>query len=245
MAPVSVPPESPQLAALLPAATQLFREKDSYAVIELLEQQEPRLAAAAYAQLQLNFYWQHKDLPAVIAISRAGIQFALSAATRAGTPAEAQALRGQAKALAYNLASFTWPGWGEEGVAISQSLMRIGHDAARLNLRLTGELKRPDDAWARALWTFGAHELSAGRYPSAREAFARGHSHAAKSPDKALALLLEGYVALVDALTNPDPGARTSFDKILKALEADAGGDGRDYASQLSVAFAIFRHLRG
>ncbi len=238
-------PESPQLAALLPAATQLLRERDSYALVEMLEKQEPRLAAAAYAQLQLNFYWQQKDIATVIAISRAGIQHSLGGAARAETPAEAAILRGQAKALAYNLASFTWPGWGEEGIALSQSAMRIGHDAARLNLRLATELKRPDDAMARAWWTFGAHELSAGRYEPAREAFVKGHAHAVKSPDKALALLLEGYTAMVDALVKTDPAARAPFDKVITALQADKEGDGRDYATQLVEAFAIFRHLRG
>jgi len=238
-------PESPQLAALLPAATKLLREQDSYALVEMLEKQEPRLAAAAYAQLQLNFYWQQKDLAAVIAISRAGIQHALGAAARAPNPADAAALRGQAKALAYNLASFTWPGWGEEGVAISQSAMRIGYDAARLNLRLAAELKRSEDALARAWWTFGAHELSAGLYGPAREAFVQGHAHAVKSPDKALVLLLEGYTAMVDALVKPEPAARVAFDKVITALQADKEGDGRDYASQLTEAFAIFRHLRG
>lgn len=237
--------ESARLTALLPIATRVFREKDTYALVELLEKEDPRTAAAAYSQLQLNFYWQQKNLTAVIAISRAGIQHSLGSAIRAKTPGEREALRGSAKALAYNLASFTWPGWGEEGVAISQSAMRVGYDAARLNLRLAEELKRPEDAQARAWWTLGAHELSAGEYAAAREAFAKGQAHASRSPDKSLTRLLQGYILLVDALTKSDPAARPAFDKVVAALESEDSADGKDYASQLSVAFAIFRHLRG
>src|SRR5471032_652527 len=94
---------------------QLLRERDSSAAIEFaFANADPLAAVAALDELMRDLYWKQKDLAGAVAIGRAAAHHALtSAAAFASTnPDPAIQLRGKAKGFYYNLASFTWRGWG-------------------------------------------------------------------------------------------------------------------------------------
>ena len=119
--------------------------EDSYAAVELLCREGDGLGAAkTFSEAANHFYWKEKDLVSSVAMGRAGVQHALSAAACCdpGDLPLAFELRGQAKAMAYNIASFTWSGWDEPGIVIGPSDLATGLDAARTNLRLGTELKK-------------------------------------------------------------------------------------------------------
>ena len=104
---------------------------------------DPEVGAAGYRQAVRDAYWEAKDLGAVTSYASAGYAHCLSAAVAAEEEA-AHRLRSEAKALMYDLASFTWPGWGEPGVEVLERDLRIGFDAAITNLRLARDLDKGD-----------------------------------------------------------------------------------------------------
>ena len=230
------PPTVDDLVAL---ATETLSRTDRYAVIELLVSHDPQLAAQVYQKLQIDAYWKQKNLPATIAVSQAGIHHCLNEAGKAADAGVARNLRGIAKALAFNLASFTWPGWNEEGIPITPSDLAIGLEAARLNVRLAQELDRPDKAKANALWTLGAQQLAAGNYDLAGDTFVLAKSHAVRAQEKTMAQMLEGYLLMAQFLAQPG-GDRTRFNGVVDALRNDGTEDGKGFAEQLSVAMKVF-----
>ena len=195
--------------ATLEEITNWLRTADSYAAIEALSRQpDPRETAKSFADAAAHFYWKGKDLAASVALGRAGAQYALSSAERlaASDPALAAELRGQAKAMTFNLASFTWPGWDEPGIPITPADMSVGLDAAKANLRLARELKRGPLPLSRAHWMLAGHWLAVAQYGPAREQFqsaGREASAAASEPDR---LLAEGF-ELLTAHLSADGGA--------------------------------------
>jgi hypothetical protein len=151
------------------------------------------------------------------------------------------ALRGSAKHLAYNLASFTWPGWNQEGITITVSDLVVGLEAARLNFRLAEELARPDKAKANALWMLGAQQLAAEDFQTAAQTFLRGKSHAHQANETSIERMLHGYAMLARLLAEPTNGvAHTNFQDALTSLKADGSSDAVEYANQLTVALAVF-----
>ena len=94
----------------------------------------------------------------MIALARAGIHRALFEADRVPTadPDAAEALRGQAKTIAYDLGANLWPGWQDEGIVLTPADLTTGLEAARLNLRLAEQLGRPALPRCNAHWLLGA-----------------------------------------------------------------------------------------
>src|SRR5688500_2666906 len=149
-----------------PAIAHLIESADSFALIEHVHRTglDPHAIAETYGDIADDLYWERKDLGAAIAVLRAGIQHALVEGQRllVEHPATGNRVRGKAKTLAFSLASFTWNGWGEEGIVITSADLRIGRDAARLHARLVKELGRGAKVVANGEWMLGAHALSAG-----------------------------------------------------------------------------------
>jgi hypothetical protein len=228
--------------------TQSLKETDSFAVTESLSRQSDALATAkSFAGAANHCYWKAKDLAASIALGRAGVQFALAAAERSVTPDPALAaeLRGQAKAMAYNLASFTWPGWDEPGITITRSDLAVGLDAAKADLRLGRELSRGPLPMSRAHWMLAAHQLAAAAYDSARVQFRLAARDAAAAGAEADRLLCQGFEALTArlALTDaPDERAdaalRSRLDDVLTRLRPLENGE--MFVQQIQTAARVF-----
>ena len=173
-----------------------------------------------------------KDIPAVILIARMGIQHGLTAAVIETDPVRNAALRSAAKALAYDLASFTWPGWDEPGVALGPNDLRIGLDAARTNLRLAIELEKGLLPLSRAHWLLGAHLLSALDTASSLPHFEEAASAAAAADSPAEALLARGFAALAS-------GPEAGLQDVLTRLRALPDGD--SFAAQIETARRVLR----
>jgi hypothetical protein len=221
-------------------ARKIIAGGDSMLVIERVEKKgEPIAIAAAYLKLANDLYWKSKDLPASVAVSRAGIHFSLSAAVRDGANEEVrEKLRGNAKAMAFNLGSFTWPGWDEKGIVITPADLWIGYDAARLNLRLAEELKKPPKTLASAQWLLGAQALARKSYDEAMGCFAMFAELADTEPDRLVAV---GYASLAHLMANREVDRHaTVFQQSVKLLAASPLADGPFFAQQLQVAHRVF-----
>ncbi|HLV79736.1 MAG TPA: hypothetical protein VKT32_05615 [Chthonomonadaceae bacterium] len=223
-------------------ALDIYHAQDSCAAIAFLGRQpDPLEAARAYADLVSALYWQEKDLYGVIVMARAGIQHGLLAAAALETEdaSLAETLRGIAKGLAYDLGSFTWPGWDEPGIAIAPAHLIFGLEAAKVNLRLARELNKGDLPVARACWLLGAHHLAAGDSEAARRLFAEATDHARAAGAEEEALLGAGYQALAATLASPtDPAGPDALASILAQLAATEPGKG--FAAQLKTAQRVF-----
>jgi hypothetical protein len=233
--------QSPTPDELKARAIEAIEKGDRFSAVELLNQYDPQLATDVYFKLQSEFYWKRRDVSLMLAISQAGIQHGLTAAGRAGEADVALALRSKAKALAYNLASFTWPGWDEKGISLDRSDLAAGMDAARLNLRLAEELDKPEKAKANAWWAVGAHFLAVADYDNAGDAFIRAAAHAANA-EATLNRAMEAYVNLAKSLAAPeDDAVREKFYGAVAALKQSDGEDAAAFAEQVLGALRVFQ----
>lgn len=168
-------------------------------------------------------YWKARDLPA----SRTLLERGIAKAKEEGDP-------GEEKALNFDLASFCWPGWDEEGITITDADLEAGERAAHENLRLAQELQRPDGPMGNAWFMVGAYHLQARRYDDALEAFEKWSSFTTANPGGAL--LAGAYVGLVLRLQ----GRAFDLDACCKTLQEEGGEHGGEFAQQVRTAARVY-----
>ncbi|MEK6223007.1 MAG: hypothetical protein N2D54_12245, partial [Chloroflexota bacterium] len=89
----------------------------------------------------------------MVKIAQVGIEYNSQKAAETDDVGLANEFKGKAKALNYNLASFSWPGWDEPGfMDIPTDILALGLQAAHENLRLAIELKKEEVRVSRAHW---------------------------------------------------------------------------------------------
>lgn len=224
-------------------ALQILAEQGEFEVIEFLAAQPDSLAVTrAFLEIVRHLYWKQKDIHRTVVMAQAGIQFGLTAAiTVSGEESErAGEIRSAAKALAYDLGSFTWPGWDEPGMELSAAYIRFGHEAARLNLRLAQELQKGPLPLSRAFWLVGAHDLVRGERESAIQRFAEAKRGAETAGAAVEVRLAEGYEYLAVALSAPDSSqAVAALQRVQEELATIPDG-GADCAAQLQTAWKVF-----
>ena len=224
----------------------ILTQSDTFAVIEFLDQQDDKLEVAkTYSELVKHLYWKDKNVPDMVALARAGIQFALAAGTAAAKEDVEMALqlRSEAKSISYNLASFTWIGWDEPGITLDQTDQCFGLEAARMNLRLAFELDKGDMRISRAYWMEGAQLMSARDMAKSRESFRRASTYAARAGAEGGELIAQGFELLIDQLQEPQAiRSQEAMDALkdkLTQLE-----HGQMYISQLDTAWRVFNPTR-
>ncbi|WP_425615850.1 hypothetical protein NA78x_005782 [Anatilimnocola sp. NA78] len=223
-------------------ALRLAREQDTLAAIVYLTRQTDMLAAAkAFSEAMLHLYWQEKNLSLALAFGRAGAQFALTAAE--ANPQLASDLRSSAKAMTYNLASFTWPGWDEPGIEISPADVQLGLDAAKTNLRLAIELQKGDLPLSRAHWMLAAQQLAVQSFFDATESFAQAAAFATAANAPEEALLARGFISVVkivaaSAESHERAAATAELDELKSQLRQLPDGDA--FCSQFDGAIKVF-----
>lgn len=211
--------------------------RDSYADIAALAEVDLAAQPTAYLEAMRHAYWEDKDLSAAMAIAWAGISRLLATAHGAEPPA-AHELRSQAKALSYDLASFTWAGWDEPGIVITPPEARAGYAAARANLALATELEKGKLPRSRAHWIVGAHELAAGRPDDAGTNFeaAATLAVAAGTEGASEAKLARAFLALAGLAAGT--GSEADLDSALQVLREDP--DGAALVEQVQTARTAF-----
>jgi hypothetical protein len=223
-------------------ALQCLEEADTFTAIEFLNQQpDPLVVSEVYYDLVKDLYWERSNIPQVVAMSRAGIQYCSDQAEKAAATdwETAYTLRSGAKRLAYNLASFTWPGWNEAHIVLEPPHVAEGLDAARLNLRLALELDKGDLPLSRAYWMLAGHLLAAKAAAGAEANFRRAAMYAGRAGAPADHLLALAFAALANWILEPqNNGRRQDYEKARASL---AGlEDGQAYQQQLDGAQAVF-----
>jgi hypothetical protein len=229
---------------------RLAVSQDSWAAIAwLAAQPDPVAVAKVFSEAMLHLYWQEKNLPLSLAFGRAGAQYSLTAADgmEASDPTKALELRGSAKAMTYNLASFTWPGWNEPGIVTTSSDVALGLDAAKTNLRLAAELQKGDLPLSRAHWMLGAQQLASGQFAGALESFQQAERYAAAANAPAEAELAAGFAVIAKIVEAADNSQREAAQNELQIIRDRLKSlpDGEAFCGQFDGALQVFTRPSG
>lgn len=217
-------------------AWRLFNDSDSWAAVDFVNRHsDPLTVFDTYDRLIDHLYHEAKNVPGMILIGLAAIQYGLARAAAEPDRARSREIKERVKALAYNVAANTWPGWDDPGIEITRTDQVIGLDVARVNLRLAHELQRGDLALARGHWIVGAHLLAARQYNDAKHAFGEAARLALAAGERAESLSAKGFDALTGVLQGEDRAG-------LDAVKAELAGlaDGPFFAGQIDTALKVF-----
>ena len=226
---------------MIDAVLEFLDRGDSFVAIEFLSQQDDPLAAAeAYNKVLKQLYYEEKDIQAVINMGRAGIQHSLTAAAAVGIDVgRAKEFKGRARAIAYNLASYTWPGWDEPGIELGPAEIAQGLDAAAAADRLSTELRFDTIGQSRGVWMLAAQQMAAGDLAEAAGNFKRAAELARTAEEPVEALLSDGFAVLVSLLASPDDSAvEARYMDVKRQLSAEE--DGQFFIEQLDTARRVF-----
>jgi len=220
-------------------AIELLNAQGAQAAINWIERQDdPKQIYDLYHATTQSLCFKQKNIPAMVTLSRSGIDYFIKRAD-ASTNDEDQAarFRGWAKALSYNLGANTWPGWGDEGIELTDADLVTGMEAAKLNLKLAQELDRPAEPMSNAHWLVGAHELARQNSQAATIQFRLAHKFALNAENQELINLQTGYLQL--ALLQGDlenDELRRQSESAIATLQNLMTDDAKFFADQLVVA---------
>jgi hypothetical protein len=202
-------------------AIEILTEQNTAAAIEYLKQQEdPPAVAEMFNAVMRHAYWQMHDLDSTVTLAKEGIAYASTQAKEAENKEQAADLNSLVKALSYNLASFTWPGWDEDWIEeIPQEYLKLGVDAAQTNLHLAIELERGDLSVSRAYWMLAAQQIARREYEEAKANFTLAIEFAEKAEAHSEVLLSHGFIQVVILLEHPeDEEAKSGLEAIKSEL---------------------------
>lgn len=197
----------------------------------------PAARIEEYHELMKHAYWQIKDLPVTIKIGQVGA--AIGDALAESYPKQYYEIMSQVKAIQYDLASFTWPGWDEPDFSISAEQVRLGLQAAERNLQLAIDLKKPPLPRSRAYWMLAAQEIAARQYAQAKEHFAQAEQAARETDSAADQLLSRGFIQVAGLLADPDDQALVeSLNEVKASLQGEEHGE--FFIQQMDDALRVF-----
>ncbi len=185
-------------------------------------------------------YWQHRDLPAYVALSRERLRRLELLAVHGNPDEQRRAVRALG-GTNYNLAAFAWPGWDEPGIRVGNAEREAGRAAAEACLAIRTDPANAEVPFgyspSMAQWVVGAWQLDAGDYVSARDTFARCITLDREAgADDALS---RGYHNLARLLAGAE-GAGAEWDAVLAELAARPDEDAGFFRQQLLTAQRVF-----
>lgn len=197
-------------------------------------------ATEAYVEGMRHAYWQEKDLSRALAYAYAGISHLFGVDD--GVQETVYEARSGAKALMYDIASFTWTGWDEQGIDVTPPQEAEGFHAARGNLAMAIELDKGALPLSRACWMLGAHELTAGVPLAAVESFVRAQDHASKAGSDVDVELSMAF----ECLARVESGDKAALIALSESLETLAGFEhGEALVAQVTTAGLVLGHDLG
>ena len=176
------------------------------------------------------------DLASYLLIARAVFEAAMSAAEQSTDAEDRAGYSKVAYMTAYNIAANCWPGWSEEGAAVTNEQRELGAGFARAHLQIVSRLDV--SAEANAYWINAVHELAAGDHEAAKRMFSTCADRAASAGARDVEEMAGGWIALVEVLQGIK-GAEDALEAS-RRRRIEMGGDGPFYADQYGPALAVF-----
>jgi hypothetical protein len=215
---------------------------DSFAATESLESNQDRMSVAKQYSEVVDQLYKKRDIPNMMMIGRAALHYCLREAKQLGSsdPDLAKKLKKTAKALAYNLGANVWPGWDEPELTITYSDLVAGLDAARVNLRLTEELKGVPEFIGTAYWLIAALHLAMGQRSDALRMFSRSAEEYRKAAKREAELMAKGYAAIAATLEPRALGAKESqLETVIHDLQSTNSKEAEFFVQQLRTAVRV------
>ena len=198
------------------------------------------LRGANYAATQTlrggETIYKGKQLGAYLLLARSVFESAIEGAARSESEEDRNAYLLAAKMTAFNIASFTWPGWNEG--EIEEKDREVGFQFSRVHMNIAEQLDLPPEKRARALWIGAAHELAVKNYAAARSLFTRAKVLGEENNSKETALMNQGWLLVIDILQG-DIEAGSELKKLQERI-TKLGEDGKFYAGQYDDALKVF-----
>jgi hypothetical protein len=189
---------------------------------------------------RVNELWRAGDPAVLLAAANAAAD---EIEQRVGEPlndAEREALTA-VRRFTLNAAADCWPGWSVPDKPPERQTLLVAQQLAQRSVRLVKKLNLGSLQEGTGIWLCGAFDLALGKHVEASSAFgvARQHFIAAKAPG--LALLTEGYIAIVRQITDLQvPADAEDLQQITARIAAGAFEDGADWIEQLRTALKVF-----
>ncbi len=222
-------------------ALETMKNDDYFKAIEYLSRpSNPLEILDSFKEIVQRLYRDSKDMAGVIIFSGAAIQLTqMSILTGSFKEDVVLKMKQKAAAIAYNLASFTWPGWNEEGLELGLTEQNIGMEAAKTNLRFIEEIGGDNMQFARAYWMTGAHRLTLNHADEAIYCFERSLKYADWADHTEETLLAQGYMILAQMMQSGDVGTQDLelLENLLKKMVELPGGDA--YAGQIETTYEV------
>ena len=116
-------------------------------------------------------------------------------------------------------AADSWPGWGDEGIVITQLHIANGLELAQRSLELVEHLKLGHRQVGTSQWLVGALHLAAGRSDEAIAAPTRARDAYGAGGERASELLALGYLALARSRQDALERHRAELEEICLQLQ--------------------------
>jgi hypothetical protein len=153
---------------------------------------------------------------------------------------ERQALTA-AKRFTYNAAADCWPGWGVADKPPDTRILLVALGLAQRSATLVKRLALGPLQEATATWLCGAFDLALGRHADAASAFAIAQQLYTAANAPGLALLTEGYIAIVAHIDGRKTTAGApDLNRIVAQIAAGSFDDGAEWIEQLRTALKVF-----
>jgi hypothetical protein len=141
----------------------------------------------------------------------------------------------------YNVAADCWPGWSVPGEPPDPQMLVAARELAQHSLDIVERLDVGRQRQGTGIWLCGAFDLALGRYSEASRQFAVAHEHYVAANAPSAALLMEGYLAIVQQIgEGGSSGEGSALDQVCARISAGEFKDGAALVAQLRTALAAF-----
>jgi hypothetical protein len=145
------------------------------------------------------------------------------------------------KRFTFNAAADCWPGWSVADRPPDTQVLLRALELAKLSAVLVNKLDLGRLQEGTGTWLSGAFELALGRYSEAHSAFALAREHWIAAEAPGLALLAEGYIALVCQIAGHRiPAWGEDLDHVCAKIATGGFEDGAEWIEQLRTARTVF-----
>jgi hypothetical protein len=181
------------------------------------------------------------DLVGLLATAEAATEEIERRAGEGRSDAEREALMA-VKRFTFNAAADCWPGWSVPDSPPDRQILLRALELAKRSVMLVKKLALGRLQEGTGTWLIGAFELALGRHAEAYSMFALAREHYMATMAPGLAMLTEGYIALVCQIAGHQVLTwGEDLDEVCARIAAGGFEEGVAWIEQLRTARNVFR----